>query len=142
MALDKQAEGFENQRGAFSAFMIARKGTRYKAAEEGGYRWPSQVPIRVFQKKNDSGVPSHGTHLLRLPNGKYQLVRIIPQSIEERNDNIRALRERLYCQISDHLKSDYDEAVAREADNVEGLRQRWLASKDKIRADNPYIKGD
>ncbi len=84
----------------------------------------------------------NGATIEDLGNGKYQLVRIIPQSIEERNDNIRALRERLYCQISDHLKSDYDEAVAREADNVEGLRQRWLASKDKIRADNPYIKGD
>ena len=35
---------------------------------------PKVMSLVEFQKKNDSGVPSHGTHLLRLPNGKYQLV--------------------------------------------------------------------
>lgn len=60
-------------------------------------------------------------------------------TIEEQNEAIRATRESLYVQTSDKLKADYDEAVARGADNVEELKQLWLASKDKIRNENPYI---
>ena len=60
-------------------------------------------------------------------------------TIEEQNEAIRATREQLYIQISDKLKADYDEAVARGADNVEELKQKWLESKDKIREENPYV---
>ena len=60
-------------------------------------------------------------------------------TIEEQNEAIRATREQLYIQTSDKLKADYDEAVARGADNVEELKTAWLDSKDKIRADNPYV---
>lgn len=64
----------------------------------------------------------------------------IPEpTIEEQNEAIRATREQLYIQTSDKLKADYDEAVARGADNVEELKTAWLESKDKIRAENPYI---
>ena len=34
---------------------------------------------------------------------------------------------------------DYDEALARGQDNAEELKLTWLASKDSIRADLPYI---
>ena len=61
-------------------------------------------------------------------------------TIEEQNEAIRATRESLYRATSDYLKADYDEAVARNADNVEELKQKWLESKDKIRNENPYIK--
>lgn len=60
-------------------------------------------------------------------------------TIEEQNEAIRATREQLYIQTSDKLKADYDEAVARGADNAEELKTAWLESKDKIRAENPYI---
>lgn len=60
-------------------------------------------------------------------------------TIEERNEAIRATRERLYIQTSDKLKTDYDEAVARGAENAEELKTAWLESKDKIREENPYI---
>ena len=60
-------------------------------------------------------------------------------TIEEQNEEIRATRESLYRATSDYLKADYDEAVARGADNVEELKQKWLESKDKIRAENPYV---
>lgn len=63
-------------------------------------------------------------------------------SLEEQNETIRATRESLYVQTSDKLKADYDEAVARGADNVEELKKAWLDSKDKIRAENPYVGGD
>lgn len=62
------------------------------------------------------------------------------QPIEEQNKLIQQKRELLYQQISDKLKLDYDEAVARNADNIEELKQKWLESKDKIRNENPYIK--
>lgn len=61
------------------------------------------------------------------------------KTIEEQNEAIRATREQLYIQTSDKLKADYDEAVARGAENVEELKTAWLESKDKIRAENPYI---
>lgn len=62
------------------------------------------------------------------------------KTAEEQNEAIRAKRESLFVQTSDKLKADYDEAVARGADNVEKLKQIWLESKDKIRKENPYIK--
>ena len=53
-------------------------------------------------------------------------------TIAEQNEAIRATREQLYIQTSDKLKADYDEAVARGADNVDELKTAWLES-------NPYI---
>lgn len=61
-------------------------------------------------------------------------------TVEEQNEAIRRVRETSYAQISDRIKLDYDEAVARGSENAEQLKQEWLASKDKIRAENPYIK--
>lgn len=61
------------------------------------------------------------------------------KTVEEQNEAIRAKRESLFAQTSDKLKADYDEAVARGADNAEELKQIWLESKDKVRAENPYI---
>lgn len=76
-------------------------------------------------------------------NGRWYLVGFAPEkpepTIEEQNETIRATREQLYIQTSDKLKTDYDEAVARGADNVEELKTAWLKSKDKIRAENPYV---
>lgn len=60
----------------------------------------------------------------------------------DQNELIRQTRETLFIQISDKLKADYDEAVARGSENAEQLKKEWLASKDKIRAENPYIEQD
>lgn len=70
-----------------------------------------------------------------LHNGEY----VCEVSIEQQNEAIRATREQLYIQTSDKLKADYDEAVARGAENAEELKTAWLESKDKIREENPYI---
>lgn len=64
---------------------------------------------------------------------------IIEPTIEDQNEAIRQTREQLYIQTSDKLKADYDEAVARGAENAEELKTAWLESKDKIRAENPYV---
>lgn len=76
-----------------------------------------------------------------LRNDGYYIEAVVEQekTIAEQNEAIRATREQLYIQTSDKLKADYDEAVARGADNVEELKMAWLESKDKIRAENPYI---
>lgn len=70
-----------------------------------------------------------------LHNGSY----VFEVPVNEQNEAIRATREQLYVQTSDKLRNDYLEAVARDADNVEELKVAWLESKDKIRAENPYI---
>lgn len=64
----------------------------------------------------------------------------VEPTVEEQNEAIRRVRETSYAQISDRIKLDYEEAVARGSENAEQLKQEWLASKDKIRAENPYIK--
>ena len=73
-------------------------------------------------------------------NGKFYLSGFVPQqSIEEQNEQIRQQRQSRYVMESDPLRLDYDEALAREQDNAEQLKQEWLASKDKIREELPYI---
>lgn len=70
-------------------------------------------------------------------NGEYILKEDYP--IEVRNEEIRAQRQARYEVESDPIRLDYDEALAREQDNAEELKQQWLASKDKIREELPYI---
>lgn len=74
--------------------------------------------------------------------GGYQIVEIPVKvlTIAEQNEVIRQTRESLYRATSDYLKADYDEAVARGAENTEELKQAWLTSKDEIRKANPYIQ--
>lgn len=61
------------------------------------------------------------------------------QSIEEQNEEIRQQRQARYELESDPLRMDYDEALARGQENAEELKQQWLASKDKVREELPYI---
>lgn len=85
---------------------------------------------------------NEGTTIQDLGSGQYQIIEIPKPSLEEQNEAIRQTRESLYQQTSDKLKADYDEAVARGAENTEELKKLWLASKDEIRANNPYVGGD
>lgn len=72
--------------------------------------------------------------------GKFYLSGNVPQkSIEEQNEQIRQQRQSRYVMESDPLRLDYDEALAREQDNAEQLKQEWLDSKTKIRNELPYI---
>lgn len=85
----------------------------------------------------------NGYDIVYLGENKYKITeKFIPlvPSIEEQNEEIRANREAAYISEADPLKQDYDEAVARGAENTEELKQAWLAKKDEIRANNPYIK--
>lgn len=64
------------------------------------------------------------------------------EPIAEKNENIRQKRQERYVAESDPLRLDYDEALARGQDNAEELKEQWLASKDKIREELPYIIGE
>jgi len=74
-------------------------------------------------------------------NGRWYLVGHLPQpSVDEQNEQIRQQRQARYEKESDPIRLDYDEALARGQDNAEQLKQEWLASKDKIREELPYIE--
>ena len=77
----------------------------------------------------------NGTELVENPNYEQE-------QIEKQNEQIRQQRQQRYEAESDPLRLDYDEALARGEDTAEQLRQDWLASKDKIREELPYVKGE
>ena len=71
-------------------------------------------------------------------NGEYILKQDVP--VEYQNEQIRQQRQARYEAESDPLRLDYDEALARGEDTAEQLKQEWLASKDRIREELPYIE--
>jgi len=76
-------------------------------------------------------------------NGDWYVEGYAPQeSIEEKNEQIRLQRQARYEVESDPIRLDYDEALARGEESAEELKQEWLASKDKIREELPYIIGE
>ena len=73
-------------------------------------------------------------------NGRWYLVGHLPQpSVEEQNEQIRQQRQARYEKESDPLRLDYDEALARGEETADEFKAKWLASKDKIRAELPYV---
>lgn len=73
--------------------------------------------------------------------GLYYKTEKLPEpTIEEQNEQIRIQRQQRYEAESDPIRLDYDEALARGEDTAETLKQEWLASKDKIREELPYIE--
>ena len=73
-------------------------------------------------------------------NGEYILKQEVP--VDYQNEQIRQQRQTRYEVESDPLRLEYDEALAREQDNAEELKQEWLHSKDIIREELPYIVGE
>ena len=63
-------------------------------------------------------------------------------SVEYQNEQIRQQRQARYEVESDPIRLDYDEALARGEDTAEQLRIDWLASKDRIREELPYIEAN
>ena len=64
------------------------------------------------------------------------------EQIEKQNEEIRLQRQQRDEMESDPIRLDYEEAVARGEETAEKLRQDWLASKDKIREELPYVEGN
>ena len=72
-------------------------------------------------------------------NGEYLLKADVP--VDYQNEQIRLQRQARYEKESDPIRLDYDEALARGEETAEQLKQDWLASKDKIREELPYVEG-
>lgn len=60
-------------------------------------------------------------------------------TVAEKNEQIRQARQARFASEADPLKLDYDEAVAR-GEDAEKARIAWLAKKDLIRSELPYIE--
>lgn len=73
---------------------------------------------------------------------EYCVVKIPEPTIEERNNQISQTRQYLFTQYADPLKYDYEECVARygeEDKRTIEAKNIWLAKKDEIREQNPYL---
>lgn len=70
--------------------------------------------------------------------GEFLLKQDVP--VDYQNEQIRKQRQDRYEVESDPLRLDYDEALARGSEDAEQLKQDWLASKDKIREELPYVE--
>lgn len=76
-------------------------------------------------------------------NDEYCVVSIPQPSINEQNIQIRQTRQYLFTQYADPIKFEYEENKARYGDDDESTKsakQEWLAKKDEIRNNNPYIE--
>ena len=71
-------------------------------------------------------------------NGEYILKQDVP--IEYQNEQIRQQRQARYIEEADPLRLDWDEAFARNEPNADEKKEIWLAKKDEIRNDLPYIE--
>ena len=71
-------------------------------------------------------------------NGEYILKQEVP--VDYQNEQTRQQRQARYELESDPLRLEYDEALARGEETAESLKTQWLASKDKIREELPYIE--
>lgn len=60
-------------------------------------------------------------------------------TVREKKEQIRQQRQSRFRIEADPLKLDYDEAVAR-GEDAEKARIAWLAKKDLIRSELPYIE--
>ncbi len=68
------------------------------------------------------------------------LEKIPEPTTEEQNELIRQRRSIRMTAEADPLRYDYEEAAARGFDNAEELKAAWLAKKDQIRTELPYIE--
>ena len=70
--------------------------------------------------------------------GEYVLKNEVP--VEYLNEQIRQQRQARFEQEADPLRLDWDEASARGEEQAEEKKQIWLAKKDQIREELPYIE--
>lgn len=112
----------------------------YKALKDGKIIAISETDSEflLMDKDGVEGDPNHTCEDYEQVDGEYLLKKDVP--IDYQNEQIRQQRQQRYEAESDPIRLDYDEALAREQDNAEQLKQDWLASKDKIREELPYIK--
>lgn len=109
----------------------ALKGNKIIAINETG-KFPCLIYDEVIEDTE------HTAEDYEQVNGEYLLKQEVP--VDYQNEQIRQQRQARYVAESDPLRLDYDEALARGEETAEQLKQDWLASKDKIREELPYIE--
>ena len=67
------------------------------------------------------------------------LEKIPEPTIDEQNEAIRQQREQRYIAETDDMRDDFVEAVARGSADASALGAEWVAAKDAIREELPYI---
>lgn len=73
--------------------------------------------------------------------GKYYKEDEVPEvPVEIQKKEIENKRQLRMTTEADPLRFDYEEALARGDENAEELKQIWLAKKDEIRRDLPYVE--
>ena len=112
----------------------------YKALKEGKIIAISETDseFKFLVKDGVEGDPNHTCEDYEQVNGEYILKQYVP--VEYQNEQIRQQRQQRYEVESDPIRLDYDEALARGEESAEQLKQDWLASKDKIREELPYVE--
>lgn len=84
-----------------------------------------------------------GAYAIQEIDDEYCVVKLPEPTIEERNRQISQTRQYLFTQYADPLKYDYEECLARygeEDERTVETKNTWLAKKDEIREQNPYIE--
>lgn len=72
--------------------------------------------------------------------GKWYVKGYAPvEPVEYKNEIIRRERQARFAQEADPLLFDYNEALARGEEHAEEKKQAWLAKKDQIREELPYV---
>ena len=92
-----------------------------------------------YYEMTDDIVEVEKTRSVKKTFRQFKIVPVPEPTVEEKNENIRLQRQVRFTQESDPLKLDYDEAVARGEEQAEEKKQIWLAKKDQIREELPYI---
>ena len=98
------------------------------------YTKKEYADLAIYCNENDCHIEDKGDYLESVPNEHPT------PTVEEQNETIRQKRQLRYSEESDPIRLDYDEALARGEETAEQLKQDWLASKDKIREELPYIE--
>jgi len=114
----------------------------YKALKEGKIIAISDTDseFKFLVKDGVEGDPNHTCEDYEQYEGEYILKQEVP--VDYQNEQIRQQRQARYEVESDPIRLDYDEALARGEETAETLKQEWLASKDKIREELPYIESE
>lgn len=126
-----QIDPLESQKTGREVLIMPANATEIEPlAEKAGFKikwngstWEYEEVKEVKEEKNRPVAESH-----------------IP-TLQEKNEEIRQQRQFRFFLESDPIKYDYEEALARGEPSAEELKVQWLAQKDKIREELPYLKG-
>lgn len=126
-----QIDPLESQKAGREVLIMPANATEVEPPEDkegfrikwNGASWEYEKVEEVKEIKSNFGAETH-----------------IP-TLQEKNEEIQRQRRSRFSIESDPIKYDYEEALARGDSSAEELKVQWLAQKDKIREELPYLEG-